>query len=39
MVNHDIIADFGGFPDDDPHTMVNEQTMPDRCPRMDFDTG
>ena len=39
MVNHDIITDFGGLPDNDPHTMVNEQTMPDRCPRMDLDSG
>ena len=30
MVNHDIIADFGCFPDDDPHTVVDEQAMSNR---------
>ena len=39
MVNHDIIADFGCFPDDDPHAMVDEQTPADPRSGMDFDPG
>ena len=39
MVDHDIITDFGCLPDDDPHTVVDEQAPADRCARMDLDAG
>ena len=37
MVHRHVLPDFRGFPDDDPHPVVDEETLVDRRPRMDLD--
>ncbi|MNK96625.1 hypothetical protein D3C87_1169150 [compost metagenome] len=39
LINSHVIADFGGFTDNDAHAMVNEETTTDLGTRMDLDPG
>ncbi|MNF70427.1 hypothetical protein D3C84_523360 [compost metagenome] len=39
LINSDVVADLGGFTDDDAHAMVDEETSTDLGPRMDLDPG
>ncbi|MMZ58150.1 hypothetical protein D1872_201180 [compost metagenome] len=38
LINHHIVADFTGLPDDHTHAVVDEQPVPDLGPRVNFDT-
>lgn len=39
LMNLHMIADDGGFADDDTRTMVDEEIFADGCPRIDIDAG
>ena len=38
LIQQAIVADLGGFADDDAHAVVDDQTSADFCRRMDFHT-
>lgn len=39
VVEHDAVANFGGFADDDAHAVVDEETTADRGTRVDLNAG
>ncbi|MNV31191.1 hypothetical protein D3C71_1224900 [compost metagenome] len=39
LINSDVVADLGGFTDDDAHAMVDEEATTDLGSRMDLDSG
>lgn len=39
VIHGNVVADFGGFADDDAHAVVNEKTFADSCTGMDFNAG
>ena len=39
VIEHAVIADFGGLPDDDAHAVVDEEPSPDGGPGVDFHTA
>ena len=38
VVEHDSVANFGGFSNDDAHTVINEESSSDCCSGVDFDS-
>ena len=39
VINITIVADFGGFADDDPHAVIDDESAPDFGGWMNFDTS
>ena len=39
LVDKAVIAYHGGLSDNDPHAMIDDETPPQGCPRMNLDTG
>jgi hypothetical protein len=39
VVDHDVFADFGGFADDHPHAVVDEEPAADCGARVDLNAG
>jgi hypothetical protein len=39
LIEGDVVADLGGFADDDAHAVVDEEAPADPGPRVDLDAG